>query len=151
MPSIREQILSAIVARLNTIGTSGGYQSTPPEGWATRISLAGPPVGHPNAFVYRSFENIRDNALQLVECDLSVVIDVVTTAEGDGIEPELDPYVSDVQRAVMLDPTWGGLAIDTFLRSTVSFPPPVNLNEYAVTVNIEVQYRHSRTDPSSPS
>ena len=148
--AIRERIVQSVADRLNTISSSNGYGTDPGTGWMRRVTLDPNPVAFSDAatgFVYREDEQIADRALNMLECTLTIVVEVYVSSDGDGIDSEVDGYLSDVEQAVMVDPTWSNLATQTFLRSTYVETPGEGENVVRGQVRIEVQYQRDRAPP----
>ncbi len=73
--------------------------------------------------------------------------------ESDQSQMSLDERVNairaDVERAVMLDYTRGGYALDTDLGDIIRMPVEAGTGMSGVVIEVLVQYRTSRLDPTS--
>lgn len=136
--SIRERILNAIVAKLNTI-----YAKP----WALRFDSRVPGASYPEAIVWRSSESTDETSNGDHDCLMSVYVIVSIDMATEQIDSVMDKHVTNVEQAVMEDETWDGLATQSFLKGSTIDPPIVGMEEYRARVELEVQYRRRVADP----
>ncbi len=77
-----------------------------------------------------------------IACDLVVRVSESATEPMDQV---LNIFKADVQKALMQDPQWGGLAINSEL-GPAEYPDPSKGVE-GVTVWIDIEYRVAENDP----
>lgn len=152
---IVEQVAQAIVTQLETITTANGYENNVNN------------VTRPR----RTGENTRPQNLDIVlieeDWDRNEDDDIVGAPSGIGwrvpfaldcvvrqaessslpMDQVINAFVADVQKALMADVTWGGLATDTELGA-VEFASP-EMGFEGATVWVEVLIRVEITDPFS--
>lgn len=137
--SVREQIVEKIVAQLNTIPNRAG--------WAVRFDANAPGTSLPEALVWRSSEDLRPLSSGEYECTLEVHVVVSMRMLSPGTDKQLDEYITDVEKALMADETWDGIAIQSFVRGSSVDPPVDGMTEYRGRVFYEVQYTRKVADP----
>lgn len=148
-----EQIAQAIVAVLEDVTEANGRRITVAE--VRRPTRTG--VGF--TLVNHGVNLVQADAVRVPELDCpgnpagiawrqSFAADCVvrvSEAESDPLDQTLNLFAAEIEAAVMADPTWGGLAIDTELTDRL-FPPGEKGIE-GVTVIFDVTYRVAEGDP----
>jgi len=151
--SIIEQIAQAIVTKLKTITAANGYANTVSE--VVRPRRTGENF-HP---ADKGISVLQDNAERETSEDIvgnppaigwrqPFTIDLFLRHSEKNTVPmdqALNSFIADVQKALMADVQWGGLAIRSDLGS-VDYAEPSRGFEGA-TVWIEVIYRVAENDP----
>lgn len=149
---IVEQIAQAILSRLDSISVSNGYSfdivnavrptrfnGYSPEHLMLVLEQGDPDVDYENS----EFGFIAWSQPFFIHCFVrpadtsSVVTDTI-----------INTLRSDVEKAIMIDPTWSGLASGTFVQSPQGWSYPDGSFE-GVTVNVEVKYKTLSGDPFS--
>jgi len=151
--SIKEQITAAVAARLREITVANGYQVDVAEVVRPRRT------GEHFAPVNLGISIIQGNATRANEYDLAsnppviawrlgvacdCVIMLSETSEV-AMDTALNQFEADVQKCLMVDPTFGGLALLAELGE-VTYPDWLTGGE-GVTVWIYITYRVSEDDP----
>lgn len=150
--AIRESIALAIATQLATITVANGYEVTVVDVVRpTRMSDFSPRnlrllllqgqrqrdqeidyQGNPPAIGWRQRFEV-------------VAFVLLSDSSATAFEATLNQVISDIEKAVMADPTWGGLAVNTTLEGE----DPIDLDGPASgsIVSFTVQYRVSETSP----
>lgn len=149
---IRESIMDNIVTVLETVTTGNGYNQTIYD--ARRVT--NPTATNVTLFPAADVDWIREAkdpgaAAGFSWCHLTVSVGVYTNAPDDPAQ-SLSFLVSDAEKALMIDNTRGGYAIDTAIQSVEQvFIDPDSMLPYtaAAEIIVDVEYRHSVKDPTS--
>jgi len=150
---IIEQIAQAIVTTLEAVTEANGWRVTVAE--VRRPTRTG--VGF--TLVNRGVNLVQADAARQMELDCpgnpagvawrqSFAADCVIRVSESASEPldqTLNLFAAEIEAAVMADPTWGGLAIDTELTDRLY--PPGEKGIEGVTVMFDVLYRVAEDDP----
>lgn len=84
-------------------------------------------------------------------CRLSVYLDVwirQDEAEGQATDTVLSGILGDIEKALMVNNTRGGYAIDTNIKSNVPFETVEGQPHAGLTIELEILYQHTQSDPS---
>tara|TARA_Y100000310_G_C20698921_1_gene827862 strand:+ start:2151 stop:2627 length:477 start_codon:yes stop_codon:yes gene_type:complete len=151
--SLLEQIAQVVVTQLETVTTANGYDNQVSS--VIRPRRTGEnyrPVDKMVVLMQQSAEMDMENTAagfpagigwkQLFAVDLILRQAETNTSPMDQL---LNSFIADIQKAIMEDVQWGGLAIDTSLVS-VDYPEPSGGFEGA-TVWFEISYRVKENDP----
>jgi hypothetical protein len=146
MTAIREQILVNIKTTLEGISIANGYSNN--------ISSVQRWRQKGNDFEATPFIILKTDTEQkfpysdeLYECDLRCFIEIGTIDQSDASETAMCSLLSDVEKALMIDITRGGLASDTVIIGNMPFPTSENQDYCGIIVNIQIKYQHYQTDP----
>jgi len=147
---ILERIAQAIAMQVATVTEDNGYNTTindvvrptrtGPITPADRLAVLvqEPPTIEPAPAGYAGW-------VVPFELDLYVV---ASDADTGAIETDITTVCSDVAAAIMADPTWGGLALDTDLDEPVIYPSGKS-SIAGATLRLLVSFRTLRNDPYS--
>jgi hypothetical protein len=152
MATKRELIVRNIVSALQQIRTSNGYDTE----LGTNVqrylhedqALASAPVAivscQGEQYDNREIQGMAKGSLGLA---IVVICDAPSSSWTQGAEAWADTYLRDVQRAVMVDPSRDGKAIDTLFGSWDFLGE--DPREFGFVLYLGVSYYHSHEDPSS--
>lgn len=153
----RRQILEAVKTRLQTISVAGGYHTG--VGSNVFIWKSDPFQQHqlPALNIIRGANTVEDEFLRstasgdnISQYILSVGIDIICQP-GSVVHDDMEDIISDVYKAIGVDPTWGGLALQTW-----AVDDEVSVQKHSGegssfdkivgggTINIRIQYRTSK-------
>lgn len=142
MPIRRQQILDAMITRFQAILVSGGYRTNAGSHCSTWYH-------DPNTTYDESelpFINLRDmeDNMQPVSVNdrrmHTMDIEIHTAANGANNDSETRKQIYDIYQAIGVDPTWGALAMDTFLvKDSISVEHAEKIIAEAV-VTVQVRY-----------
>ena len=145
--SIREKIMANVETTLEGITTAAGYNSTIQRVY--RIRLAGLNIQEfPSIVVIPGREINAEEPVDRYTERLSFVLECwLKEASKDDIATQVNKLVADVQKALLVDYTRGGMAINTKLLGNEPFYNDVNAPYGGVDIEIEIHYRHQYSDP----
>jgi hypothetical protein len=109
--TLRQQIITAVDAKLKTILVTGGYYTNLGQNVKEWDET---PLAVSEAFrvEYRDEEELRQD-LVVGEQDIMLPLTIRVLAAGSTSPATLRKMLADVAKAMHADPTWGGLASDT--------------------------------------
>jgi len=151
MIPIVEQIAQALVARLETVSVAGGYETD-----VARVARPTKTGGYP----------LEDRLVVLLQDDPAEDADLEgagslkawvqpfrilcfvlpSDTETTPVDTRINTLRADVEKAVRVDPTLGGLATDAVIRAPEGWTVRDTAFE-GVTVNVDVHYRTAEDDP----
>lgn len=109
--SLRQQIVSAIDTRLKTILISGGYETNAGnnvyEFWSIALEDSELP-----AIIWRDGAEDTELLVSTTQ-DRRMTVELTLQAVGTTAPATLRKVIADVEKAMLVDYTWGGLAIFT--------------------------------------
>ncbi len=150
---VKERIMQAIATQLATITIAGGYHVDVEA--VVRPRRTGeeyvPEASGISLLQGEETENPEDDAAgdpPLQGWMLPVLAECVirqSVQDERPMDQVLNVFEADVRKALMVDPTWGGLAIRSQLRAN-TYPDPSNGVE-GVIVPVEVYFRTAENDP----
>jgi len=149
--SVKERILSNLVARLARITIANGYESDVAS--VQRYGLDGLSVTEvPVLYVSQGEDLVQTErkAFPATQRRLEVFVAIVTrpgageSRSGDAL---LNSLGADVERCVMADGTHGGLAIKTESPDWMECAIDEQLPHLAIALRFTVDYRHDMHDP----
>lgn len=148
--TIRERILANIKTTLEAITTGNGYSNTiaSVQRWDKR--------GNPLRLVPCIVVNAGQEEKQMqpnpyFTCRLSIYLDLwIRQDESDSTATDviLSSLLGDVEKTLMIDTTRGGFAIDTNIKSNVPFETVEGQPHAGLTIELEILYQHTQSDPS---
>ena len=148
--TIRERILANIKTTLEAITAVNGYSNTiaSVQRWDKR--------GNPLRLVPCIVVNAGQEEKQMspnpyFTCRLSVYLDVwirQDDADSTATDVILSDMLGDIEKALMIDNTRGGFAIDTNIKSNVPFETVEGQPHAGLTIELEILYQHKQSDPS---
>ncbi len=153
METVRERIIANLKTTLEGITIAGGYNFNFSPETIQRWSMHGQSMVNLPAIVI-SPGNEDEKALPnpLEECLLTIYLDVFfVTNAGDAISTDtyLNRLQGDIKKTVLMDPTRGGLAVDTDVLGTTPFETTDGQPYAGIIMEIGIRYRHLRTDPTA--
>jgi len=148
--SVREQIIANIATALGDITTGNGYENTLVS--VQRFMQGGLTVAQvPTAVVNFEDERKSQGPTERADCELSISIDLFAVHDQDVVSGStatvVDSLAADVEKAVMVDPTRGGLARTCEIESIHPFRLAESQPYVGATVSVRIRYQHSITDP----
>ena len=145
---VEYRIAVHIVAALAAISTGGGYTMT-----VHRAYLAGEPLAeqptYPAAVLVPLGVDVDTETRDLQDAVVCLAKFMVVAAvpAGTDVVKRVHRLVSDVHRAIMVDPTRGGDAVTTWVRRWEEEYPVDSLSEPGLAVvEIEVPFRTASAD-----
>ena len=154
METIRERILEHIKRTLEQISIEAGYYFDFTEKTVQRWSMHGNRmIDLPMVVISPGDEEETSLLNGFEECVMSVYLDVFfINSEGDDEEFSTDTYLSrlqgDIKKAVLIDYTRGGNAIDTDIAGTTPFETTEGQHYAGIIVELKIRYRHKRDNPA---
>ncbi|MGE0267888.1 MAG: hypothetical protein AB7S78_05495 [Candidatus Omnitrophota bacterium] len=148
--TIRERILANIKTTLELITVANGYINTIAS--VQRWDKRGNPLRQvPCIVVNAGQEEKQMTPNPYFTCRLSVYLDVwIRQDEADATATDviLSGILGDIEKALMIDNTRGGFAIDTNIKSNVPFETVEGQPHAGLTIELEILYQHTQSDPS---
>lgn len=152
METVRERIIANLKSTLEGITTAGGYNFDFTPATVQRWTMHGNRlVDLPVIVVSPGGEDEKALPNPLEECLLTVYLDVFfVTDPQDAVSTDtyLNRLQGDIKQAVLSDPTLGGEAVDTDVLSTTPFETTDGQPYAGIIMEIQIRYRHRRTDPT---
>ena len=148
--TIRERILANIKTTLEAITIVNGYANTilSVQRWDKRGNAL---RQVPCIVINAGQEEKQMSPNPYFTCRLSVYLDVwIRQDEGDATATDviLSGILGDIEKALMVDNSRAGFAIDTNIKSNVPFETVEGQPHAGLTIEIEVLYQHTQSDPS---
>ena len=145
--SIRELILRNVVTVLEAISTANGYQVNVQE--VFRVMVVNSNVTeYPAIVVVPESETKTETPLLCYQTKMIINLECYVD-ELENVSEEVNILLADVEKALMVDHTRGGNAIDTTLIGA-DFIYGEDTKPYGVAIAmIEIVYRTRTTDPFS--
>lgn len=158
--SRREQILVAMETQLKTIeaGKPAGkspntYTYTIPsvQRWEQKGQSQ---AERPFIVIVPSTEEKLEDTFAQTECTLIIDLQVWATHDYDNMSTiATDTYIngllSDVEKALTADRSWGGLADETHITGNAMFEDDTGQMFAGVIIEVEVKYKHRTDDPDA--
>ena len=148
--TIRERILANIKTTLEAITIVNGYVNTIAS--VQRWDKRGNPLRQvPCIVVNAGQEEKQMSPNPYFTCRLSIYLDIwIRQDEADATATDviLSGILGDIEKALMIDNTRGGFAIDTNIKSNVPFETVEGQPHAGLTIELEVLYQHTQSDPS---
>lgn len=149
--SVKERILSNLVARLARITIANGYENDVAS--VQRYGLDGLSVTDVPVLYVSQGEDLVQNerkAFPAIQRRLEVFVAIVTrpsageTRSGDAL---INSLGADVERCLMADGSHGGLAIKTDSPDWMECAVDEQMPHLAIALRFSVDYRHDVKDP----
>ncbi len=154
METIRERILDNIKRTLEQISIETGYYFDFTRKTVQRWSMYGNGMTDLPMVVISPGDEEEASLLNgFEECVMSVYLDVfIINGESDEEEFATDTYLSrlqgDMKKAILIDNTRGGNAIDTDIVGTTPFETTEGQHYAGIIIELKIRYRHLRGDPT---
>jgi len=147
--SIREKILDNIKSTLEDIKASKGYYNTVAsvQRWSQHGNNL---VDVPCIIISSGPETKKPEPNPLYTCRWTVFIDAITRHDESSTEPTdrlINKMIADVEKALMVDITRGGYAMDTNLVNNVPFEAVEGQPNVGAVIEIDIVYQHKQSDP----
>ncbi len=147
--TIREKILKNIKTTLEGVTVANGYRNTiqAVRRWDKRSNPIDPT---PSITIAVGEENKDPIPNPLYTCRLNVFLDVwIRQNETDATptDEKITSLVGDIEKALMVDNTRGGNAVDTDLKGSTPFDYPDGKFTSGVVVEAVILYQHRISDP----
>ena len=148
--TVRENILANIKTTLEGITVANGYANTiaSVQRWDKRgnaLRLV------PCIIVNAGQEEKEMSPNPYFTCRLSVYLDVwmrQDDADSTATDTLLSSVLGDIEKALMVNNTRGGYAIDTNIKSNVPFETVEGQPHAGLTIELEILYQHTQSNPS---
>ncbi|MFH2138462.1 MAG: hypothetical protein ABII88_08125 [Candidatus Omnitrophota bacterium] len=152
METVRERILQNIKTAIEAVTIANGYIFDFTPQTVQRWSMHGNRmVDMPMAVISPGDEDESSSPNPFEECRLTVYLDLFfVNDENDAVSTDtyLNRLQGDIKKAILLDSTRGGDAIDTDVMGTTPFET-TDAQPYAgVIIELRIRYRHLRSDPT---
>lgn len=148
--SVRESIILNLATLLATITSVNGYSNT--------IASVQRWKQHGNAFVdvpliiiQEDSESRKEDTFSLTSCTMTVVLELwhrQDPASNDGTFVILNSLLADITKALKIDITRGGYALDTSVTSVEPFIAGKGEEHAGLFIEVEIEYRHQQSDPA---
>jgi hypothetical protein len=151
MATIRENILANLKTVLSTISIANGYDNNIAS--VQRYLMHGNPlVNVPAIIITAGPERKAPNPNPLQTCHMTVFLEIwVTQAQSDTTPTDtvINSIYGDIEKAVMVDVTRGGNAIDNLVVGAVPFETIEGQPYAGLIIELDVEYQHNQNDPES--
>jgi len=154
--SVREQIMKNVQATLEAITVENGYQHTLRS--VQRFQQGGQQLSAvPVAVLIEGGDDVElegplSGSFSLTSRMLTVSVVIIHRQDLDtdarSASELMNTIISDVQTAMQVDHTRGGLALDTNEAGIGEMDVEDGQPELVQTIGYRIQYRHRRTDPT---
>ncbi|MEI8350093.1 MAG: hypothetical protein WCI77_08055 [Candidatus Omnitrophota bacterium] len=145
--TVRENILANIKTVLTGITVAGGYANTIAS--VQRWNQSGNSfIDTPCLIINAGPEEKEHRPGFITSCKLSVLIDLWVIKPTDS-DTYLNSLLGDVEKALMTDYTRGGYAANTKLLGVLPFEAAEGQPYCGLIINVEIEYRHKSTDPTT--
>lgn len=150
-PSVREQIMDAIEARL--AGMKKGLPTADPFAFTFGRVQRQPfnDSGRGEEFSVAAFDTTESktaNTYPVVRCRIQVAFQILVQVRKDeNPTTKLNLAFAEIERLIKTDRTYGGLAIDTIVTGSNTDIEYMYDKVIEGTLFMEVEYRHHSNDP----
>ena len=150
--TVREKIFADLVTALSAISVAGGYDNdiTSVERW----NMNGNNKANVPAIIINSGPEKSDDgkAYDLTHCLLTVFLELwvgknETESAATPTDKLLNSLLGDVKKALAVDVTRGGNAVDTEITDVESFETIEGQQHAGLIITVEIEYRHKQQDP----
>lgn len=153
METVRERIMANIKTTLEGVTVAGGYNFDFTADTVQRWSMHGNRLADlPAVVISPGDEEEKGQPNPFEECYLIVYLDIFfVNDEGDSIVTDtyLNRLQGDMKKAILLDHTRGGEAIDTDVLGTTPFETTEGQPYAGIIMELGIRYRHLRSDPTA--
>lgn len=152
METVRERILQNIKSTLEAVTIANGYNFDFTPETVQRWSMHGNRmVDMPMAVISPGDEDETSSPHPFEECVLTVYLDIFfINEENDPVATDtyLNRLQGDIKKAILIDPTCGGDAVDTDILGTTPFETTEAQPYAGIIMELRIRYRHLRSDPT---
>lgn len=147
--SVRENIYLNLKTTLEGVTVANGYRNTIQS--VQRIKQDAQVTVSIPAVVIAAGDEREDPAPDpLVTCVMTVYLLVYTRDDPDDSNPadtRVNSLLSDIKKALQVDNTMGGYALDTNTRGNAPFDTEDAQANVGIIIEVEIVYEHLRSDP----
>lgn len=152
--TVREAIFADLVTTLSAIAVAGGYDNDIAS--VQRWDMNGNNKADVPAIIVNSGPEKSDDgkAYDLTHCLLTVFLELwvrqnETESAATPTDKLLNSLLGDVKKALALDVTRGGIAVDTEITDVETFETIEGQQHSGLIITVEIEYRHKQTDPKT--
>ncbi|HAH21629.1 MAG: hypothetical protein A2Y00_05500 [Omnitrophica WOR_2 bacterium GWF2_43_52] len=153
METVRERIMANIKTTLEGVTVANGYNFDFTADTVQRWSMHGNRLADlPAVVISPGDEEEKGQPNPFEECYLNVYLDIFfVNDEGDSMVTDtyLNRLQGDMKKAILLDHTRGGEAIDTDVLGTTPFETTEGQPYAGIIMELGIRYRHLRSDPTA--
>jgi len=147
--TVRENIFLNLENALNTIRVINGYDNDIQS--VQRWRQNGNNLKDVPAIIVNSGpESNEDKPFPLTKCNLTIYLDLwvrQNESSTEGTDILLNSLLGDIKKALKVDITRGGNAVDTKFGDTVPFETVEGEPHAGLVIEVLIEYRHQQTDP----
>lgn len=143
--SMREQVLAQIATTLEGVRKTAGYEIDVNQVARERWDLV-QLQEFPAVVIAAQSEEKRGEPLGIYDVRMRVVLGLFLHNTGSA-QTELNQLLAAVEKALLVDTTRGGKAIDTTLIGNENVTGLIDESLAGIELTIEVRYRHGMQDP----
>ena len=150
MDSVRSLILQNLQTTIRGLQIAGGYNFDWRNAY-TRARLLDDFKTYPSANLTDAGLTYDSSAASCLAREWSVRIDAaqkVIEEDGDDAQTVADQVLEDLEKAVLVDPTRGGNAMDTVPTSATVKTPETSAPFVVVTLIVQIRFRTHWNDPA---
>jgi hypothetical protein len=149
--SIKESILENIKTVLEGVTVGAGYNNSLAD--VQRFQQRGNSISDvPCVVITAGPEDKEDRPDPQKTCTLTVNIDLYLRDDDDDTvnsDTSLNSVLLDIEKALMIDYTRGDYAAETHIRRITPFTVIDGGVNYGAQIEVDVIYKHSRTNPAA--
>ena len=152
--TVREKIFANLVTTLSGISVAGGYDNN--IALVERWNMNGNNKANVPAIIINSGpeKNDDDKAYNLTHCLLAVFLELwvrqnETESAATPTDKILNSLLGDIKKALAVDVTRGGNAVDTEVTDIETFETIEGQQHAGLIITVEIEYRHKQTDPQT--
>ncbi len=145
--TVRENILANVKTTLEGISIANGYNNdiASIQRWKQKGNLL---RQVPCIIINAGLEDKKPGPDPLVTCKLTVSLDLWIRDDSDNpTDTILNSLFGDIEKALAVDYTRGVSATDTNILSSTPFETVEGAPHAGLMIEVEVHYRHQRTNP----
>ncbi len=151
MSTIRENILANIKTTLEGITEANGYNNdiASVQRWMQRGNIL---KSVPCIVISAGQEDKRPEPNPLMSCRITVYLELYLRQNETDQTPTdslINSLLGDIEKALMLDYTRGGNALDTNIRAIIPFETQEGQVNAGAVIEIEILYQHQQNDPET--
>lgn len=151
--SVRESILASLKTALALISTANGYENNITGGVQRFNQNGNSLVTVPTIVVIGgSEEKSSKEAHNLTDCKLTVYLVAWARHDSESVvdtDTVVNSLILDVEKAIMVDVTRGGKAVDTNVVNVEPLDSVEGQPYCGAILEVEIWYRHTITDPAT--
>jgi len=152
--TVREKVFLNLVTTLSGILVANGYENNITS--VQRWDMNGNNKANVPAIIINSGpeKNDDDRAYNLTHCVLTIFLELwvrqnETESAAIPTDKLLNSLLGDVKKALAVDVTRGGVAVDTEVTDIETFETIEGQQHAGLIITTEIEYRHKQTDPQT--